>query len=106
MGAICYGGFSQVIRFLFYSVGMSSLIHSLKICSASHDILRLYDLKHDQTAHRSTVPFLIVPGHRTGTISQLYTDPACRFMVSASGNRGWDGNSTEVLLGYEIGVTN
>lgn len=72
--------------------------------SASHDILRLYDLKHEQNTRHSTVPFLIIPGHRTGTISQLYVDPACRFMISTSGNRGWEGNTTEVLLGYEIGV--
>lgn len=72
------------------------------IC-ASYDILRLYDLKESQTA-RSTVPFLIVPGHRTGVVSHLYLDPACRFMLSTGGNRGWEGASTEVLLGYEIGV--
>ncbi|KAJ5919916.1 hypothetical protein N7454_009751 [Penicillium verhagenii] len=71
---------------------------------ASHDILRLYDLQHDQSSRHSTTPFLIIPGHRTGTISQLYHDNACRFMISTSGNRGWEGNSTEVLLGYEIGV--
>ncbi|KIW20616.1 hypothetical protein PV08_01191 [Exophiala spinifera] len=72
------------------------------IC-ASHDILRLYDLKESQ-GQRSAVPFLIVPGHRTGTVSHLYLDPACRFMLSAGGNRGWEGASTEVLLGYEIAV--
>ncbi|GFF95743.1 transcription factor spt8 [Aspergillus udagawae] len=74
------------------------------IVCASHDILRLYDLKHEQVARHSTVPFLIIPGHRTGTISQLYIDQACRFMISTSGNRGWEGNTTEVLLGYEINV--
>lgn len=74
------------------------------IC-ASHDILRLYDLK-GPTSSRSTVPFLIVPGHRTGVVSQLYIDPACRFMISTGGNRGWEGQSTEVLLGYEIGCIN
>jgi transcriptional activator SPT8 len=74
------------------------------IC-ASYDILRLYDLKEPQT-QRSTVPFLIVPGHRTGVVSHLFLDPACRFMISTGGNRGWEGNSTEVLLGYEIGVPN
>ncbi|KAL3473878.1 WD40-repeat-containing domain protein [Aspergillus californicus] len=71
---------------------------------ASHDILRLYDLKHEQNTRHSTVPFLIIPGHRTGTVSQLYVDPACRFLISTSGNRGWEGSTTEVLLGYEIGV--
>jgi transcriptional activator SPT8 len=70
---------------------------------ASYDILRLYDLKEPQT-QRSTVPFLIVPGHRTGVVAQLFLDPACRFMLSTGGNRGWEGTSTEVLLGYEISV--
>ncbi|OQE39911.1 hypothetical protein PENCOP_c006G00255 [Penicillium coprophilum] len=74
---------------------------------ASHDILRLYDLQNEQgeqSSRQSPVPFLIIPGHRTGTISQLYVDNACRYMISTSGNRGWEGNTTEVLLGYEIGV--
>lgn len=72
--------------------------------SASYDILRLYDLEQQQTFKHSTVPFLIVPGHRTGVVSQLYIDPTCRYMISTAGNRGWEGASTEVLLGYEIGV--
>ncbi|KAL1958672.1 hypothetical protein VTO42DRAFT_4015 [Malbranchea cinnamomea] len=72
------------------------------IC-ASHDILRLYDLKEDHQS-KSSVPFLIIPGHRTGTVSQLYLDPACRFLISTGGNRGWEGISTEVLLGYEINI--
>lgn len=83
--------------------------------SASLDILRLYDLRGDsqQQPHPSTstatpsrhgtVPFLIVPGHRGGVISTLYTDPTCRYLLSAAGNRGWEGSTTEVLLGYEIG---
>ncbi|KZF23073.1 WD40 repeat-like protein [Xylona heveae TC161] len=73
------------------------------IC-ASYDILRLYDLKEQQVFKHSAVPFLIVPGHRTGVVSQLYIDPACKYMISTAGNRGWEGNSTEVLLGYEIGI--
>ncbi|KAL5435637.1 hypothetical protein PMIN06_003492 [Paraphaeosphaeria minitans] len=70
---------------------------------ASYDILRLYDL-HEQENKNLAVPFLIVPGHRTGVISQLYLDPTCQFMISTGGNRGWEGSSTEVLLGYEIGI--
>ncbi|KAH0557103.1 hypothetical protein GP486_005105, partial [Trichoglossum hirsutum] len=73
------------------------------IC-ASFDILRLYDLREQQTFKHSTVPFLIVPGHRSGLVSQLYIDPSCRYLISTSGNRGWEGASTEVLLGYEINV--
>lgn len=74
-------------------------------CSASHDILRLYDLKQTEAVKHSTVPFLIVPGPpRAGVISALHIDPTCRYMLSTAGNRGWEGSSTEVLIGYEIGI--
>ncbi|KAH7410082.1 WD40-repeat-containing domain protein [Phaeosphaeria sp. MPI-PUGE-AT-0046c] len=77
------------------------------IC-ASYDILRLYDLgqqeKQEAGVKGAAVPFLIVPGHRTGVVSQLYLDPTCNFMISTGGNRGWEGATTEVLLGYEIGI--
>ena len=73
------------------------------LSSASYDILRLYDLQH-QASKQSSVPFLIVPGHRTGTISQLFLDATCRFMISTAGNRGWEGYSTQVLLGYEVNI--
>ena len=94
----------------------------LWICSASFDILRLYDLESPHAApstlstaarpiskparsgDHSTVPFLIVPGHRGGVISSLYLDPTCRYLISTAGNRGWEGSTTEVLLGYEISV--
>ncbi|OHE93392.1 transcription factor SPT8 [Colletotrichum orchidophilum] len=73
---------------------------------ASHDILRLYDLKDTRAFKHSTVPFLIIPGPpRAGVISSLYIDRTCRFMISTAGTRGWEGTSTEVLIGYEIGVT-
>ncbi|KAF9872165.1 transcription factor spt8 [Colletotrichum karsti] len=73
---------------------------------ASHDIMRLYDLKDTRAFKHSTVPFLIIPGPpRAGVISSLYIDRTCRFMLSAAGTRGWEGTSTEVLIGYEINVT-
>lgn len=72
---------------------------------ASHDILRLYDLRHSEVSRStSTTPFLIIPGHRTGVVSALHIDPAARFMISIAGNRGWEGGSTETLLGYEIHI--
>jgi transcriptional activator SPT8 len=88
-------------------LGVSSMTikrAQLTIYSASHDILRLYDLQEKQIFKHATVPFLIVPGHRTGVVSHLYMDPTCRYLISAAGNRGWEGSSTEVMLGYEIGV--
>ncbi|POS84016.1 hypothetical protein EPUL_003632 [Erysiphe pulchra] len=72
---------------------------------ASNDILRLYDLKESQNVKRSTVPFLIVPGPpRAGVIAALHFDPTFKYMISIAGNRGWEGSTTEVLIGYEIGV--
>lgn len=77
------------------------------IC-ASHDILRLYDLRAEEKASKhSPPPFLIVPGPpRAGVISSLYIDATGRFMISAAGTRGWEGTSTEVMIGYEINVPN
>ncbi|KAI1419192.1 WD40-repeat-containing domain protein [Xylaria sp. FL1777] len=72
---------------------------------ASHDILRLYDLRSDNASRHAPPPFLIIPGPpRAGVISSLYLDASGRFMISAAGNRGWEGTSTEVLIGYEVNV--
>jgi len=77
------------------------------IC-ASHDIMRLYDLRNEEdTKQHAVVPFLIIPGHRGGVISQLYMDPTGTFLISTAGHRGWEGgtlNPPEVMLGYEINV--
>jgi transcriptional activator SPT8 len=87
-----------LLRFLFFGISLTTL------CSASNDILRIYDVAQSETSRHRTVPFNIVPGHRGGVISSIYLDPTCRFMLSSAGNRGWEGGGTEVLLGYEIGV--
>jgi transcriptional activator SPT8 len=79
--------------------------NSRHLVCASHDILRLYDLRSDNTSKHAPPPFLIIPGPpRAGVISSLYIDASSRFMLSAAGNRGWEGSSTEVLIGYEINV--
>jgi transcriptional activator SPT8 len=82
-----------------------SMVNGRHLVCASHDILRLYDLRDMAAVKHSSVPFLIIPGPpRAGVISCLYVDPSSRFMISAAGTRGWEGSSTEVLIGYEIGV--
>jgi transcriptional activator SPT8 len=88
----------------YVSLHESNIEQELTRHSASHDILRLYDLHAAPQSRHTPVPFLIIPGHRTGIISSLYIDPTCTFMLSTAGNRGWEGTSTEVMLGYEIGV--
>ncbi|KAK2592447.1 Transcription factor spt8 [Conoideocrella luteorostrata] len=84
-----------------------SMPNGRHLVCASHDILRLYDLRDTRAFRHSTVPFLIIPGPpRAGVISSLYIDPTSTFMLSAAGTRGWEGSSTEVLIGYEINVIN
>ncbi|KZZ87233.1 WD40/YVTN repeat-like-containing domain protein [Moelleriella libera RCEF 2490] len=84
-----------------------SMPNGRHLVCASHDILRLYDLRDTRAFKHSTVPFLIIPGPpRAGVISSLCIDPTSSFMLSAGGTRGWEGNSTEVLIGYEIHVVN
>ncbi|KAG9287944.1 hypothetical protein G9A89_017539 [Geosiphon pyriformis] len=77
--------------------------------SASKDNIRLWNLE-EKEHNRSAVPFLIVAGHHSGTISQIrilyyvrVIDESCRYMITTSGNRGWEGSSTESALYYEIG---
>ncbi|KAK3941976.1 WD40-repeat-containing domain protein [Diplogelasinospora grovesii] len=82
-----------------------SMVNGRHLVCASHDILRLYDLRETAAFKHSKVPFVIIPGPpRAGVISSLYIDPTSRIMISAAGTRGWDGSSTEVLIGYEINV--
>ena len=95
-------------KFKVWKSELQSTVHladtSIPI-SASQDILRIYDLNQSETARHRAVPFTIIPGHRGGVISAVHIDPACRYMLSAAGNRGWENTiGTEVLLGYEIGV--
>ncbi|CCC72025.1 hypothetical protein NCAS_0J00460 [Naumovozyma castellii] len=78
-----------------------SMPNNKQILCASKDNIRLYNIEEKDTKG-STVPFLIVPGHHGGTISNMYVDPTCRFMVSTSGNRGWQGTSTDTTLIYDI----
>lgn len=79
---------------------------------ASHDNIRLYDLAassnssgsssgNDGDSGGSRVPFTIVPGHSGGMVSALAVDPQGRFVVAASGNRGWAGRHAEYVYVYE-----
>lgn len=54
------------------------------------------------TAKISTIPFSILSGHHGGTISHISIDPTCKYMITTSGNRGWDGTSTNACLFYDI----
>ncbi|KAF7331824.1 MT-A70-domain-containing protein [Mycena kentingensis (nom. inval.)] len=77
------------------------------IATASIDNLRLWNVAEaaepDGTGKpRSGVQFKIIPGHHGGYISQMLVDPAARFLVSSSSNRGWHGDSTKTVFVHDI----
>lgn len=100
----------------------------INMCSASNDNIRLWNVSDagepDASGRaRSGVQFKIIPGHHGGYISQMgksvtqevtlkcyqfpgpcdkVIDPAARFLVSASSNRGWHGDSTRTVFVHDI----
>ncbi|CEL51804.1 Transcription factor SPT8 OS=Saccharomyces cerevisiae (strain ATCC 204508 / S288c) GN=SPT8 PE=1 SV=1 [Rhizoctonia solani AG-1 IB] len=76
------------------------------LACASQDNIRLWNVSADAQAEatsRSRVaPFKIIAGHHGGTISQILVDATSRFMITASGNRGWFGESTRTVLVHEM----
>ncbi|KAJ3073893.1 hypothetical protein HDU98_000420, partial [Podochytrium sp. JEL0797] len=55
---------------------------------------------HDFDPLHPIVPFSIVAGHHGGSISGMVMDWSCRYLITTSGNRGWDGPSTNLALIY------
>ncbi|KAF8478574.1 WD40 repeat-like protein [Russula ochroleuca] len=51
---------------------------------------------------RGRMQFKIIPGHHGGMVSQMLVDPSARFLVSASGNRGWHGEATRTVFVHDI----
>ncbi|KAI9477320.1 Transcription factor spt8 [Coemansia sp. RSA 989] len=80
---------------------LSMMGNNRSLVCASTDNVRMWDLEMS-TDRRSSVPFQIIPGHHGGTISSVFIDESSRYMLTTSGNRGWDGSSNNVFLGYEI----
>lgn len=97
---------------------LSTMPNNNFLLCGSHDNIRLYNLNlynsgkqssaatstgTNTTSKKPATPFLIIPGHQGGVLSSLFVDDTGRFMVSASGNRGWGhANFTESVLIYEI----
>ncbi|CAL1704691.1 unnamed protein product [Somion occarium] len=77
------------------------------LACASQDNIRLWNVAEagepDASGKmKSGVQFKIIPGHHGGFISQMLVDRAARFLVSASSNRGWFGESTRTVFVHEI----
>ncbi|KAF9161012.1 Transcription factor spt8 [Actinomortierella ambigua] len=70
------------------------------IC-ASQDNIRMWNVTELDTKS-SLRPFQILAGHHGGLISAIHIDPTCRYMVTTSGNREWEGPSTNACLFYDI----
>lgn len=94
---------------------ISTLPNNDFILCGSNDNIRLYNLNlyndlsntSSTTNRKPATPFMIIPGHHGGILSSLYVDETGRFMVSASGNRGWGhANFTDSVLIYEIDFEN
>ncbi|KAJ2484041.1 Transcription factor spt8 [Coemansia sp. RSA 2320] len=81
---------------------IAAMANGRHLVCASADNLRVWDLDHPTTERRSTVPFQVIPGHHGGTISSVFIDESSRYMITSSGNRGWDGTSNNTTLGYEL----
>ncbi|KZT26526.1 WD40 repeat-like protein [Neolentinus lepideus HHB14362 ss-1] len=80
---------------------------SRHLACASNDNIRLWNVAEagepDSSGRvKSGAQFKIIPGHHGGMISQMLVDPAARFLVSASSNRGWHGDSTRTVFVHEI----
>ncbi|KAG6845334.1 hypothetical protein H0H87_010791 [Tephrocybe sp. NHM501043] len=80
------------------------------IACASIDNLRLWNVTEASEPDsfgkaKSGVQFKIIPGHHGGHISQMLVDPGARFLVSASSNRGWHGDSTRTVFVHDIKQT-
>ncbi|GHJ89303.1 hypothetical protein NliqN6_5705 [Naganishia liquefaciens] len=77
------------------------------IAVASVDCVRLWNTSDlwqpdsNMKRTKSGVPFRIVAGHHGGTISSIHIDPTGKYMITSSGNRGWFGDTTKVVLVHE-----
>lgn len=76
------------------------------VASASNDNIRLWNtyeyFDEQQETKRKGVPFRIIAGHHGGIVSAMNLDPTGNFLVTASGDRGWQGESTKVVLVHEV----
>ncbi|KAI9017939.1 WD40-repeat-containing domain protein [Phycomyces nitens] len=96
---------------------VSSMPNGKHLICASNDNVRLWNTSLDSaftirpgveqefvkpSKTPSIIPFIILPGHHGGVISHIFVDPTCRYMITTSGNRGWEGGSTNACLFYDI----
>jgi len=73
------------------------------IACACSDNIRLWNAAEaGEGDAKGRMQFKIIPGHHGGMVSQMLVDPGARFLVSASGNRGWHGEATRTVFVHDI----
>ncbi|KAJ3235885.1 Transcription factor spt8 [Chytriomyces hyalinus] len=90
------------------------------VLCCSFDNIRLWDLQYtppeptepggtvsasmnlDSEFLQPIVPFSIIPGHHGGVIAATHMDWSSRYMITVSGNRGWDGTANNMCLLYSV----
>ncbi|KAH9063329.1 WD40 repeat-like protein [Lactarius vividus] len=73
------------------------------IACACSDNIRLWNAAEaGEGDAKGRMQFKIIPGHHGGMVSQMLVDPAGRFLISASGNRGWHGEATRTVFVHDI----
>lgn len=75
------------------------------IVCGSYDNLRLWDTQFQpgpSLTPEFKVPFKIIAGHHGASLSHVLVDRSCKFLISASGDRGWMGSSTEAVIVHDI----
>lgn len=72
------------------------------IACASTDNIRLWNAAEAGESSGRGAQFKIIPGHHGGYVSQILVDPCARFLISASSNRGWHGESSKTVFVHEI----
>ncbi|RKP37735.1 WD40-repeat-containing domain protein [Dimargaris cristalligena] len=82
---------------------LTCTVNGKQIVVGSQDNLRMWDLETSTDDDKSVgVPFQVIPGHHGVAISSVIIDQSGRFMISASGNRGWDGINSNFCYFYEM----
>lgn len=78
---------------------LAAMPNARHIVCGSYDNVRLWDTAESSEAK---VPFKIVAGHHGANLSSLIVDRSSKFLLTASGDRGWMGTSTEAVIIHDI----
>ncbi|CCF50695.1 hypothetical protein NDA11_000208 [Ustilago hordei] len=84
---------------------LAAMPNGRHIVCGSYDNIRLWDtefLPGPGVGGEAKVPFKIVAGHHGASLSSVLVDSSSRFLISASGDRGWMGSSTEAVIIHDI----